>query len=232
MKILEAPQGSPEWEMGRVGKATASNFHRVMTEKRRGYSQSAESGAYLQGLIFERLTGQPVDTGDNEWMERGRSLEEKAVAWYEQDQGVDVRRVGLCVRDDGKVGASPDGLVGTAGKIEVKCFGAIHHIGCLIRELPARMTQVQGGLWITEREWCDVVAWNPAMTHLPPVVVRVWRDEGYIEDLARCVNRLVASVDEHVERIQAYGIRGRREEIRPVTLIEALEGSLPFEGGA
>jgi hypothetical protein len=100
----------------------------------------------------------------------------------------------------------------------------------LTGDLPARMTQVQGGLWITEREWCDVVAWNPAMSHLPPVVVRVWRDEEYIEDLARCVNRLVASVDEHVERIRAYGIAGRREEIRPVTLIEALEGSLPFEG--
>lgn len=211
MIIHDMEQGSPEWVQARLGMPTASRFHEIMTE--RTCKASASAGKYMAELLTEWLTGFPQEAESNEWMQRGQQLEPQARDWYSFERDVDVATVGFVTTDDGMVGCSPDGLVGEGGGLEIKCFEAVHHIRVLTATTPldavaAKMTQVQGGLWITEREWWDVVAWNP---HLPPCTVRVYRDEEYIRALSGHVTRFVADMVEAREKLQRMGREGRTE---------------------
>lgn len=223
---LDHAQGTPEWEEARLGIPTASNFHRVMTEKAMVYTKTA-STSYALELAFERLTGHAVDSGSSAFMERGSSLEAKARSWYALTRDVEVEECGLCLTDDRKAGASPDGLVGDPGGLEIKCLGAVGHLGALNGDFPAKMTQVQGGLWVTGRDWWDVVAFNP---DLPNAVWRVWRDEEYIGKLAACLARFHEECEEVLERIKGAGIDGVCREIgAPPVEVEVMDGSLPME---
>jgi len=209
MKILDCVQGTPEWLAARLGIPTASRFDAILTPSTRKPSKSAKG--YRDELLAEWILGQPLDWGTTEWTTRGTEMETEARAFYELQTDAEVARVGFVLRDDGLVGGSPDGLVGDAGGLEIKCYGAKHHVACLLGEEVATMTQVQGNLWISEREWWDVLAYNPAMPH---VLTRVHRDEAYIADLAAAVDAFVADLAQARERILAMGVR-----IRP-----------PFEG--
>jgi hypothetical protein len=219
---LDVVQGSPEWEAARLGIPTASRFSDIMTPKTRKYSTG--SARYMRELVFEKIAGWPATDASSGFMERGTALEDRARAWYEFEYEAEVRPGGFWLREDRQAGASPDALVGDDGLLEIKCLSAVNHIGCLLGEFPADMTQVQGQLWLTGRTWCDVVAWNP---DLPPSVVRVWRDEEYIEALAECVDRFLTELGEAMNRIDEYGPDGRRDVIGDEPLeVEVLPGSL------
>ena len=205
MKILTCTQGTPAWMAARLGRATCSRFSDIMTAKTRQPSQSARP--YMHELLAEWILGQPLDWGTTDWTNRGTDLEKEARAFYELQTDTEVRQVGFLLRDDGLVGGSPDGLVGDAGGLEIKCYGAKHHVACLLGEEVATMTQVQGNLWISDREWWDVLAYNPAMPHL---LTRVHRDEAYIADLSDAVDAFVSDLLAARERILALGV-----EIRP-----------------
>lgn len=222
---LDHVQGSPEWLTARLGIPTASQFHRVMTEKTEKYS--AGSTGYAIELAFERITGQEVDGGSSAFMERGSTLEAKARAWYAMTRGVEVEEVGLCLTDDRKAGSSPDAFVGAAGGLEIKCLGALGHLAAVNGEFPAKMTQVQGGMWVCEREWWDVVAYNPDLTC---AVWRVWRDEEYIRNLAACMARFHEECEEVYQRITGADIDGVCREIgSPPVEVEVMDGSMPMD---
>jgi hypothetical protein len=163
--------------------------------------------------------GQPLDWGTSQWMDRGTELEADARRWYEMDQGVDVRQVGFCLRDDGAVGCSPDGLVGEDGGLEIKCPGAKQHTRYLlgIDDLATAHTgQVQGSMFLTGRAWWDVLSYNP---ELPPVRVRVARDEDYMMALEPVLAGLVKQLAEDREQWAAFRV------VRPwdAEILEGLE---------
>jgi len=194
MEIIDCPQGSPEWFEARLGVPTASMFSTVMA-KGKGLTRAT----YMRKLAGEILTGEPMENYTNGAMERGKEMEAEARSAYAMVRDVDVREVGF-IRNHG-AGASPDGLVGDDGGVEIKTKAPHLLIECHERDdlPPEHRAQVQGSLWITERKWWEFVAYWPS---LPIFIVRVERDEDYIDNLAQEVADFNQELSAMVERMR------------------------------
>lgn len=203
MRILDHEQGSPEWFAARAGLATASCFADVMATIRSG-GEAASRRNYRARLVVERLTGKAVQTFETAAMRQGREREPLAIQAYETRTGELVDRVGLCVHDKLLAGASPDGLVSDEGGLEVKCPELANHLEYLqIAGEPQEYSwQIQGGMWITGRQWWDFVSFNPDFPeHLQLVVRRVRRNEEAIARLEAAVEKFLAEVDREVKNV-------------------------------
>ncbi|MCB1466438.1 MAG: YqaJ viral recombinase family protein [Rhizobiaceae bacterium] len=194
-------QGSPEWFSVRRGIPTASMFATVMAKGKSG-GVSLTRSKYLRELAGEIITCEPQESFSNSHMERGKAMEDEARDAYVFLHDTDVHRVGF-IRNGSK-GASPDSLVGDDGGLEIKTAVAHIQIERLLRgDLPPEhRAQVQGNIWIAEREWWDFVSYWPK---LPLFKVRVRRDDAYIETLSEAVDRFNDELAELVERIRNYG---------------------------
>lgn len=204
MKILNVIQNTPEWEAVRLGKPTASEFHRIITAVKGDLSEQARG--YAHGLIAETLLNRPLaKPPGNLWAaERGKELEPLAIQQYAYTNEVEIRRVGFVTTDDGRVGCSPDGLiVGARGGLEVKCCLDEKHMGLWL-DGPGKdfKQQVQGNLAVTELEWWDLYAYHP---ELPPRTVRTYRDEPYIKKLGAALAEFLAIRDEMLAKAMASG---------------------------
>lgn len=191
MRINNHTQGSEAWLESRLGRPTASNFGKLITPTGKA-STSAEG--YINELIAQKITGEIPEFFKSEAMQRGNELEASAKALYEFENDVEVVEVGLCLHDLLECGASPDGLIGDNAGLEVKCPLPHTHVSYLRDgDIPAKyIPQVQGCLWITEREWWDFMSYHPSMEDL---IVRVYRDEAYIKKLADLVTRAVEIIE-------------------------------------
>jgi len=118
-------QGSQEWLAERAGRVTASALSNVMMAKTAAGYQN-----YMAQLVCERLTGQPVETFKSAAMEHGNDTEPQARAFYELETGNEVTEVGFIAHPVIEwSGASPDGLIGDDGLVEIKCPQPAKHIG-------------------------------------------------------------------------------------------------------
>lgn len=197
---LNIAQGSPEWITARIGIPTASQFSKILTPKTMKLSASADG--YLCELVAEWMLGASLDDYRSDWMDRGIEMEESAVRYYELQRECDVEEVGLLLRDDGKVGCSPDRLVGDDGGLEIKCPSPAVHVANLLDMPSKHMTQVQGALWITGRQWWDLLSYHP---ELPPALVRIPRNEGYIAALEMAVDQFIEKLEETREEMVRRG---------------------------
>ena len=190
---VDCKQGTDEWHRARLGIPTASNFGKILTPTGR---PSTQADTYRMKLLAEWLTGEQEDEITTYWMQRGYLLQPEALKFYELHRDVVASEVGLCYLDDRRViGASPDGLIGEEGGLEIKCpSGGVHLRFLMTGSLPSDyIPQVQGNLYVTGREWWDFVSYHPQM---PSDVIRIERDERYIGLLA-------SSLDEFVEQLMA-----------------------------
>lgn len=178
-QIIDCEQGSPDWFAARIGIPTASEFDTVMT-KGRGGGESKTRRTYMLKLLGELLTGKPMDSVTTRDMERGKTMESEARDLYVLLTDSTPQQVGF-VRN-GDVGASPDSLIDLNGLLEIKTKAPHLQLDLLLADaLPdEHKAQVQGQLWICEREWCDFVSYWPG---LKPFVKRIYRDEPYIAAL-------------------------------------------------
>jgi hypothetical protein len=176
IEIIDCEQGTEAWFKARLGIPTASRFATVMA-KGEGKTRSE----YMRKLAGEILTGEPMDSYSNGHMERGAESEPEARDLYEFTAGVELTRVGFI--KNGAKGCSPDSLIGNDGGLEVKSALAHIQIDRLLRKdlPPEHRAQVQGNIWVCERQWWDFASFSPK---LPLFVVRVPRDDGYIANLA------------------------------------------------
>lgn len=198
MEVLDLVQGDDAWFQARLGIPTASRFSTVLA-KGRGGGESKTRSTYMRQLAGERLTGEPMESFSNSHMERGTLLEPEARMAYELLKDVEVAQTGF-VKNHG-AGASPDGLIGGDGLLEIKCkypAGLIeyHERGEIP---PEHVAQVQGQLWVTDRIYCDFVGYCPGM---PTFITRVERDEDYIATLADEVAQFNAELDRMVEKLR------------------------------
>jgi hypothetical protein len=203
MQIIECEQNSPEWYAARLGVPTASMFKTVMAVGPKG-GKSATRVDYLNKLAGEILTGEPMANYVSPDMERGKVMEDEARDLYAFQNGVEPQRVGF-IRNGNK-GASPDSLLGDKGGLEIKSAAAHIQIERLLDGgLPSEhKAQVQGSLWVAEREWWDFCSYCPK---LPLFVVRVYRDEAYIAKIAHEVDLFNIELQQTVEYIRRYGQR-------------------------
>jgi putative phage-type endonuclease len=203
--ILEtADQRSADWYAARLGKATASRFKDAIACLKSGAPAQAQRD-YLTELVVERLTQQPIQRFQNAAMTWGTEQEPAARAAYERVTGTSVEETGFICHDTLMAGCSPDGLIDWDGLIEIKCpFNSAVHIETLLNGMPAdHIPQVQGQLWITGREWCDFVSYDPRMpAELQLHVQRIQRDEAFIADLERRVSSFLSEVGTQVEALR------------------------------
>lgn len=198
MIILNHEQGSPEWFTARLGVPSASNYSKLITATGKP-STSAEG--YINQLIAESVTGERADFYTNAHMERGTLLEPEARAYYEFMRDLETTEVGFCLHDTIRAGCSPDALVGPGG-LEIKCpSGAVHVSYLRSGGLPAAYKQqVMGCMWITGAEWWDFLSYHPDM---PSLLLRVERDQKYIDLLAAEVEKAAELIQEQVKHIQS-----------------------------
>lgn len=199
MIIFNCEQLSDEWFAARAGLPTASNFDKIITSKG---EQSKQRKKYLHQLAGEKITGVKENGYVNAAMERGVQLESEAVSMYELVTDKQVKKVGLCYLDEKKdCGCSPDGLVGEDGGIEIKCPSLAVHVGYLLdNKLPAdHFQQIQGCLFVTGRKWWDYISYYPGVK---PLIVRVERDETFIESLRFNVNLFCKELEIIINRIK------------------------------
>jgi hypothetical protein len=201
IQIIDCEQGSAEWFAARAGIPTASEFSTVMAKGKDG-GASVTRAKYLRQLAGEILTEEPAPEGySNAHMERGKIMEDEARDYYAFVHSVDPQRVGF-IRN-GRKGGSPDSLIGTDGGLEIKTAIPAVQIERLQRGTlpPEHRAQVQGSLWVTERDWWDFISYWPK---LPPLVVRVYRDEDYIAQIAKAVDAFNEELDAIVQSIRTY----------------------------
>ena len=198
MIILDVEQGSLAWLQARAGLPCSSNFDRIITTKG---EPSAQRQKYLYTLTGERLTGMPMETYTNGNIERGKELEAEARAAYEFITDNEVKQVGFCLNEGRSYGNSPDGLIGEDGGLEIKCPTLSVAVEYLDKgKLPtAYWQQLQGALLVTGREWWDFCSYFPG---LPPLIVRVERNEEFIEKLHDELVVFCIELDELTARIK------------------------------
>jgi putative phage-type endonuclease len=197
-----ATQGTDEWLAERAGKVTASALSNVMMAKTTAGYQN-----YMAQIICERLTGQPVETFKSAAMEHGNETEPQARAFYELETGNDVVECGF-IADPmlANTGASPDGLVGELGLVEIKCPQPAKHIKNLMGGNIDKgyMLQMQWQMQVTGREWCDFVSFNPSFPpHLQLHITRVERDAEMQGEIRTAVTSFLAAVDDKLRVLEA-----------------------------
>ena len=196
MKYIVVEQGTDLWKSYRSGMCTASRF----SDARSKLSKASKNGQagdpagsaldYAWSIAIERVAGKSIDESFATWqMKRGTELEQHARLAYEIDTGHLASEAGICISDCGRFAYSSDGLCGDDGMIEIKCPASPQKIGAIWSNPETAdaeyIDQIQGGLWITGRDWCDFVMYCP---WLEPVgkdlfVKRVYRDEEFISAL-------------------------------------------------
>lgn len=177
---VKCEQRSGVWLQARRGIPTASQFHRIVTPTG---NPSSQAEGYIAQLIAEYVLDSVIEQQESDWMMRGTELEEHAVNAYEMLRNLDTQAIGFVLHDEGHCGCSPDRLVDTDGGLEIKCPAPAQHVLYMLGSFGTNYKpQVQGDLWICEREWWDILSYNP---ELPPALIRAERDDKYIKLLAQ-----------------------------------------------
>lgn len=198
-------QLSPEWFAARCGKATASKIADIIAKTKSG--PSASRATYMGTLIAERLTGVPADSFSNAAMQWGTDKEPEARDAYRIHALCTVDEIGFIPHPTIPMsGASPDGLIGDDGLVEIKCPNTGTHIDTLLgKSVPAKYrTQIMWQLACTGRAWCDFVSYDPRLPETMQLFVhRVHRDDEAIAEMEREVTAFLAEVDHKVAQLLA-----------------------------
>jgi putative phage-type endonuclease len=203
-------QATPEWFAARCGKVTASRLGDMMAQTRSGWG--AARANYLAELVGERLTGKKSEGFSNAAIQWGLETEPQARDAYSFFADTDVEQVGFV--DHPRIamtGASPDGLVGSDGLIEIKCPLTATHINTLLTADIAEkyIFQMQWQMACTERKWCDFVTFDPRMPEsMQYFCKRMKRDDALISRLEKEIGIFQQEVAAKVEALSTmYSVR-------------------------
>lgn len=188
--IRDIPQGSEEWIQLRLGVATASNFNKIITA---GGKESATLEKYALQLATESTLFSAEPNFKNEIMARGNELEAEARQVYQEETFNIVEEITMFKSDCGNFGYSPDGLVANDGLIEIKCPLSTTHFQYILEDkVPSDYwQQLQGGLWVSGRNWIDFVSYHPNFKEKKLFIKRVERDDNYIYQLDILVKKTI-----------------------------------------
>jgi len=208
MIVLNHPQGSEDWLRARIGACTASRFAdargvlKVKSKNGNAGDPNGDAIKYAWLIAMETIAREPLDdTYVTYAMNRGRELEPRARATYEARTGAWIEEVSLILTDDERFGYSADGFRDDDGLIEIKCPMACDKLGNVWANPDEAhleyIDQINGGLWITGRKYCDLVVYCP---WLAPVkkdlfVKRIYRNEEAIESLEADLVKFMRMVD-------------------------------------
>jgi putative phage-type endonuclease len=196
-------QGTAEWHAIRVGKVTASRVADVMARTKTGWGASRAN--YMAELIAERLTGEPAEGYTNAIMQRGNEKEPDARAAYEFLTDASIVQIGFVSHPTiATSGASPDGLVGDDGLVEIKCPNTATHIETLLgNAVPGKyVSQMLWQMACSGRQWCDFVSFDPRLPESMRLFVRrVHRDDRRIAEIEGIVVTFLGELDQKVSEL-------------------------------
>lgn len=191
-------QSSEEWFGLRMRRFTASSVDSILGKpSNKGYQDE------IKRVAFETLYGVRPDGFESSWMTRGKELEAEARDMYQASRFTVVETAGFFTYGD-SMGASPDGLVGDDGTVEIKCVKYNTFIDYMLadRVPPEYIPQIQMQLLCTDRQWCDFVAYHPGV---PLFIKRAERDEVMIQNIIVAVDVAMASAKELITKIKKNG---------------------------
>lgn len=197
-------QGTAEWRALRLGKLTASRLADATARTKTGWGASRAN--YIAELLVERLTGVPTEGYVNAAMQRGTELEPEARVAYEFYSGVTVEQCGFIDHPViGMTGASPDGLVGQDGLVEIKCPNTATHLDTLLTGDVDRkyQTQMQWQMACTKRAWCDFVSYDPRVPEPMRLFTRRFlRNDTVIAALEKDVTEFLAELEAKLSALE------------------------------
>jgi hypothetical protein len=146
--------------------------------------------------------GYPAQSFSGGVLEQGSILEGEAIPWYEFTHSEKIERVGFCTTDDGRIGCSPDGLLGADGGIECKCPEPHTHLRYLLGGVIPKeyIAQVQGALLVTQRKWWKFISYN---RNFPPLQLTIWPDPAFQLALQSELDRFLVDASSAYDRLQA-----------------------------
>ena len=199
--IHEIEQNTEEWFQLRIGKITASNFSKIMANNGKAFGNPAKD--YAARVAIESETFVTIETFTNDWMERGKMLEDQARELYKGYSFTDVLPGGFC--EKGRFGASADGLPGP-GLVEFKYVKYNTHFERLLKGGfdTAYKWQINGQMWVYDRPWCDFVSYCPDFP--PEKQLYVFRVERNLEEELIMIKRLglfASEVDHYTKVLQS-----------------------------
>jgi len=202
--MSEIEQGTDAWFQARLGKATGSRIADIVAKTKTGYSTSREN--YMAQLICERMTGKVAESYSNSAMQWGTETEPLARAAYEVKTGLTVNQIGFVDHPTILMtGASPDGLVGDSGMIEIKCPNTATHIETLLSgKVPTKyLTQMTWQMCCTGRHWTDFVSYDPRLPeNLQLFIKRVEYDPKYAAELEQEVIKFLDEVEQKIKQLE------------------------------
>lgn len=198
-------QRSDEWFKARLGKVTASRVADLMARTKTGYSASRAN--YMAELICERLTGSQAERFSSAAMQWGTDCEPHAKAAYAFLHDALVDDVGFVPHPSiPDFGASPDGMVGADGLIEIKCPNTATHIDTLLGDgIDGKyITQMQVQMACTGRQWCDFVSFDPRLPgDMQLFVQRVPRDNARIAEIEAEVTAFLGEIAKKIDALHS-----------------------------
>lgn len=192
------PQRSDEWFQERLGLPSASHFGEIVTTQGK---PSKQRDKYMYELAGERLTGRRMERFVTQKMRGAVEREPQARAFFELYTGHTIRETGICYINDAKrFGASPDGLIDPDGGLELKDAEPHVQLERLHKgwSKADHFQQVQGCLWICERNWWNLMSYCDG---LEPVIIPFERDEKFISILAVEVEQFCNELEQLVARL-------------------------------
>jgi putative phage-type endonuclease len=198
-------QGSTEWFEARRGKVTSSRVADVISKTKSEWGAGRKN--YEAQLIAEILTGQVAESFSSAAMQHGTDTEPQARKAYEFSKDVDVVEVGFVDHPTiGKAGASPDGLVGDVGMVEIKCPNTATHLDTLLSQVVPKKynTQMQWQMACCGRQWTDFVSFDPRLpVNLNMFCQRVERDDELIASLEKDVSDFINEMSDKIKELES-----------------------------
>lgn len=196
-------QRTPEWFALRLGKVTASRIGDLMAKTKSSYSASRAN--YMTELAIQRLTGAVEQGFTSPAMEWGTEQESNARNAYSFFTGNEVNEIAFIDHPTiEQAGASPDGLIGKDGLVEIKCPKSATHLDTLLTSKINNkyLLQMQWQMACSGRKWCDFVSFDPRFPEdLKIFIKRVNRDEELIAEITAEVKKFLGELDETMAQL-------------------------------
>ena len=201
----ELEQRTDEWFEARLGMVTASRISEVVGKTSSGGYSSSRAN-YMTDLILEKITGKQVEKFSSQAMEWGTEKENDALNVYGFHSSNNVNLCGFIRHNeiDG-AGASPDGLIGEEGLVEIKCPNSATHLKTLLNGKIAKkyILQMQFQMACTGRKWCDFVSYDPRFEgNMTIFIKKVDRDDKLIDGLNKEVLLFINEMDEKIKKLK------------------------------
>jgi len=194
-------QGSDAWMKARLGNPGASNFGKILTAT--GKVSESRMG-YMKTLACELVAGRQEESYQSYRMKQGLENEAESRRVYAMNhENLNVYQVALVYKDERKMAhASPDALIGTDGGFETKDAKFTIQYNRLMsgKMETSHIPQVQGGMYICEREWWD---WQSYCSGLPELCIRNYRDEKYISRLEEEIEKFSYELAILIKKLKA-----------------------------